>query len=322
MALSEFDIIARYFEHQRVQRSDVALGVGDDCALLRVPSGYELAVSIDTMVEGRHFPVGTAPQAIGHKALAVSLSDLAAMGGEPAWATLSLSLPTPDTGWLESFVRGLFALAGRFEVQLVGGDTVKGPLVVTTQLHGFVPEGRALRRSGASAGDAIFVTGSLGDAGLGLAIRQGLAEADGADRDYLCSRLDYPEPRVEAGRHLLGAASAAIDVSDGLLADLGHILERSGLGARLEVEKLPLSAALRGHAGEERAIGLALSSGDDYELCFTVPPDRLELIDTLPVAAARIGTVEAEAGVRLFRNGNAYRCAGRGYDHFGGPDDG
>lgn len=317
MPLNEFAIIARYFRDQRVSRNDVALGVGDDCALLRVPPGMELAVTIDTMVEGRHFPAGTAPQAIGHKALAVSLSDLAAMGAEPAWATLSLSLPEPDPDWLEAFAQGLFGLAERFDVQLVGGDTVRGPLVITTQLHGFVPEGQGLRRSGASPGDGIFVTGSPGDAGLGLAIRQGEAPANEKDCDYLCSRLEYPEPRIAAGRDLLGVASAAIDISDGLLADLGHILERSGAGARLEVEALPLSGALRRTAGEERAIGLALSSGDDYELCFTVPPDRLAAIDRLSTPVTRVGTIEAEPGLRLFRRGNPYHWTGRGYDHFG-----
>lgn len=318
MPLNEFAIIARYFKDQRVHRGDVSLGVGDDCALLRVPLGMELAVTIDTMVEGRHFPAGTAAHAVGHKALAVSLSDLAAMGADPAWATLSLSLPRPDTDWLDAFAQGLFGLAGRFGVQLVGGDTVRGPLVVTTQLHGFVPEGRALRRSGASPGDAVCVTGSLGDAGLGLAIRQGTAEAEPEPREYLCSRLDYPEPRLAAGRDLLEVASAAIDISDGLIADLGHILEQSGVGARVEVEKLPVSTALRRSAGEDRAIEFALSSGDDYELCFTVPPHKLGKLDELSVSAKRIGTIEAAPGLRLFRSGHPYRGTGRGYDHFGG----
>lgn len=317
MPLNEFAIIARYFRHQRVSRSDVALGVGDDCALLRVPRGMELAVTIDTMVEGRHFPTGTAPHAIGYKALAVSLSDLAAMGAEPAWATLSLSLPDPDPDWLDRFAQGLFGLAERFDVQLVGGDTVKGPLVVTTQLHGFVPEGQGLRRSGASPGDAVCVTGSPGDAGLGLAIRLGDAEAGREDGDYLRSRLEYPEPRIAVGRNLPGLASAAIDISDGLVADLGHILEQSGVGARLEVEKLPVSAALRRAAGENRAVELALSSGDDYELCFTVPPERLTELEGLSAPVTRIGTIEAETGLRLFRSGSPYRWAGRGYEHFG-----
>jgi thiamine-monophosphate kinase len=317
MPLSEFDIIARFFETQRVHRNDVALGVGDDCALLQVPDGMELAVTIDTMVEGRHFPVGTSPRAIGHKALAVSLSDLAAMGAEPAWATLSLSLPDPEPEWLEAFAHGLFELAERFGVQLVGGDTVRGPLVVTTQLHGFVPKGRALRRSGARPGDDVYVSGFPGDAGFGLALRQGAAEALGAQRDYLCARLDYPEPRVALGRALLGVASAAVDVSDGLAADLAHILERSGVGARLELEMLPTSDALRQAAGSERALELALSAGDDYELCFTAAPDRAEQVAALAFPVSRIGTIERKPGIRMFRDGNPYSLAGRGFDHFG-----
>lgn len=321
MPLTEFDIIARYFENQRVNRNDVALGVGDDCALLRVPEGMELAVSLDTMVEGRHFPEGTAAGAIGHKALAVSLSDLAAMGAEPAWATLSLSLPEPEPEWLKAFAEGLFGLAERFEVQLVGGDTVRGPLVVTTQLHGFVPVGRALRRSGASPGDLIYVSGSPGDAGLGLALRQGSAEAGPEDRNYLCGRLDYPEPRVAVGRGLLGLASAAVDISDGLLADLGHILERSSAGARVDVENLPISEVLRRVAGEERAVELALSAGDDYELCFTVPSERADEVAALPFPATCIGVIERDFGLRTFRNGKPYHLARRGYDHFRGGND-
>jgi len=317
MSLNEFAIIERYFARSRVRRDDVALGVGDDCALLRVPEGMELAVTTDTLVEGRHFPVGTVPDAIGHKAFAVSLSDLAAMGAEPAWATLSLSLPEPDSHWLERFAAGFFAVAERFGVQVVGGDTVKGPLVITSQLYGFVPSGRALLRSGAKPGDGVYVTGSLGDAGMGLALHQGAAKASGPDRDYLCSRLDRPEPRVAVGTAVRGVASSAIDISDGLLADLGHILERSGVGARLDVARLPISDSLRKVAGANRATELALAAGDDYELCFTVPDRNTGRLNDLPVVPTRIGTVEQEGGLRLFRDGEPYRFAGDGFDHFG-----
>jgi thiamine-monophosphate kinase len=324
MSLSEFNLIERYFTARGVQRDDVALGVGDDCALLRVPEGMELAVSIDALVEGVHYPVGTDAASVGHKALAVGLSDLAAMGAEPAWATLALSLPGVDERWLQGFASGLYSLANRYRVQLVGGDTVRGPLVISMQLHGFVPQGTALRRDGAKVGDLVYVTGTPGDAGLGLELAQGKRSGNDADVRYLRARLDRPEPRVAAGRQLRGIASAAIDVSDGLAADLGHILQRSGVGARLELAQLPQSSALQSLLPDaHERWRYALGAGDDYELCFTVPRTRRAAVERLcaklECGCHVIGHVEAEPGLRLYQpDGTLLENARHGFDHFGG----
>jgi len=320
MAATEFEIIRRYFTRQQPAREDVIAGVGDDAALLRIPPGMELAACIDTLVAGVHFPAGTTAAAIGHKALAVNLSDLAAMGAEPAWATLSLTLPDNEPAWLGEFARGFFALADRHRVELVGGDITRGPLVITVQAHGFVPAGTALRRRGARPGDRIYVTGTLGDAGLALQLQ---AAADRALR----ARLDFPEPRVEAGLRLRGLASAAIDISDGLLADLGHLLEGDGLGAVIEADALPRSAAFLAGAGtagtgeHSRYYELPLSAGDDYELCFTVPAQHCAAVEqrlaALSCGCRAIGMVEAGPGIRCRRaNGEPYLPAASGYQHF------
>lgn len=271
-----------------------------------------------------HFPPDTDPAAIGHKALAVNLSDLAAMGAEPAWAMLALTLPAPDEAWLASFSAGFCALAREHRVALIGGDTTRGPLSITVQVHGFVPRGGALRRGGARAGDLIHVTGTLGDAGLALRLarRTGL-ECASADLARLRARLDRPSPRVAQGLQLRGRAHAAIDVSDGLLADLGHILEAGGVGATLRLDRLPLSDAFRaciasldGH--RDAAAALALTAGDDYELCFTTAPDMDDLGILDGVACTRIGVIEPAPGLRCLRaDGTPWRPAVAGYDHFG-----
>ncbi len=319
MPISEFELIARYFTRQGVQRQDVVLGIGDDCALLRVPDGVELAVTTDTMVCGVHFPENTDPEALGHKGLAVNLSDLAAMGAEPAWALLALTLPEADEAWLDAFTRGLRGMADRYNVQLVGGDTTRGPLSVTLQVLGFVPKGKSLRRDAAQSGDLIYVTGTLGDAGLGLRIVQGRTSVPAQEADYLVERLERPWPRVEAGLALRGVAHAAIDVSDGLIADLGHILDASAVGAVVQVERLPLSPAFRAMAGDDW--DMALSSGDDYELCFTVPPARKDSVEAvardLGVPCTCIGVIDRQSGLRLVRDdGAAFVPAGHGYEHF------
>jgi thiamine-monophosphate kinase len=322
MAVAEFEIIRRYFTRQQPGREDVVAGVGDDAALLCVPAGMELVVCIDTLVAGVHFPEYTSAAAIGHKALAVNLSDLAAMGAEPAWATLSLSLPDNEPAWLEDFARGFFALADRYRVQLVGGDTTRGPLVVTVQAHGFVPAGTAMRRQGARPGDRIYVTGSLGDAGLALQLQP-------AAEDRLQSRLDFPEPRVDAGLQLRGLASAAIDISDGLLADLGHLLEADGPGAVIEADALPRSAAFLESAGPagagepSRFYELPLGAGDDYELCFTVPPPHCAAVErrlaSLSCGCRAIGVIETRPGIRCRRaDGERYLPVAGGYQHFAG----
>lgn len=320
MALSEFDLIERFFTRQRPSRADVSLGIGDDCALLQVPAGYELALTVDTLIEGRHFPVGTAPEAVGHKAMAVSLSDLAAMGATPAWATLSLSLPEADENWLSAFARGLFELADQFSVELVGGDTVRGPLCITLQLHGFVPVGAALRRRGAQVGDLIYVTGSLGDAGQGLhIIQQGLPDTTD-DAAYLIQRLNTPAPRVLEGMALRRRAHAAIDISDGLMADLGHILKKSAVGAELDLEQLPISAPLKRQTPDVlQQWRLALGAGDDYELCFTVPPEQAETVEQslAPLSSCTcVGVISAQSGLRLYHEGQAFELGQLGFDHF------
>ena len=326
MVETEFDIIRRHFTRQQVSRKEVLAGIGDDAAVLQLPPDRELLVCIDTLVAGVHFPVATPAAAIGHKALAVNLSDLAAMGAEPAWATLALTLPEPDPVWLDAFARGFFALAGRHGVQLIGGDTTRGPLSITVQAHGFAPPGQALRRVGAQPGDRIYVTGTLGDAGLALRF----PEAAGG---WLRARLDYPEPRIEAGCQLRGLASAAIDISDGLLADLGHLLEGDNLGASLQLDELPRSgsfiAALQGLDSTPPGLHyeLPLSSGDDYELCFSVPEHHCAGVERrlgeLPCGCTAIGTIEAQPGIRCYlQDGSSFQPRGAGYLHFQAGDHG
>ena len=323
MPVSEFSLIDRYFAAHDLRRPDVALGIGDDCALLIPPAGQHLVATMDTLVAGVHFFADTDPEGLGHKVLAVSLSDLAAMGATPAWATLALTLPRVDEDWLERFCRGLFALADRYGVQLVGGDTTHGPTtVITLQAHGFVPPGLALRRDGAKPSDEIYVTGMPGDAGLALAAAFGKVAIAPEHRNCVRQQLDRPEPRLAEGMALRGVASAAIDISDGLAQDLGHILERSGVGAQLEVDRLPLSPALTASLARDAALVTALASGDDYELCFTVPPERIAQLESVAAdwecRCSRIGVIAAEPGLRLVRaEGSAFRLDWSGYDHFG-----
>ncbi len=313
---SEFSLIEHYFQRDS-RRADVALGVGDDAALLRPPEGQLLAAAVDTLLIGVHFPDGTRPADLGWKALAVNLSDLAAMGAEPAWATLSLSMPAASERWLKEFAEGFFELADSVGIELVGGDTVKGPLAVTVQVHGFVPEDKALTRADARPGDAVYVSGTLGDAAWGL--KQALAQEipRNADEYFLRERLDRPSPRIELGMKLRGIASSAIDLSDGLAADLGHIMERSNLGAAIETASLPLSEQLRGVCSEEEGRSLGLNGGDDYELCFTVPQPQQAVFeaiaDNLGVTVTRIGEMNNEVG-GLRVDGVVY--APQGYDHF------
>lgn len=318
MALGEFELIARYFANAAAGRKDVVLGVGDDAALIRVPAGCELVAATDTLVAGTHFPADAPVESIGHRALAVNLSDFAAMGATPAWFTLALTLPEALESWLERFSAGLLGLAARHEVALIGGDTTAGPLTVTVQLLGHVPPGRAVRRSGAAAGDLLCVSGTLGDAAAGLASLQGrLAIAASADRDALQGRFLYPDARVRLGLALRGIASAAIDVSDGLAADLGKLLSASGVGARMELDQLPLSTALRGSVPRAEALRHALHGGDDYELCFTVPAARCtDLVRESGVPVTAIGVIESTPGLRGFDSGRSVALSLSGFDHF------
>jgi thiamine-monophosphate kinase len=318
MPLSEFEIIARYFNRSPVRRKDILVGIGDDGAILHVPPEMDLVVSIDTLVAGVHFSEDFSPEDIGYRALAVNLSDLAAMGAEPAWATLALTLPAADEAWLEGFSHGFFELARTYSVELVGGNIARGPLNITIEVHGFVPKGAALLRSGARPGDAIYVTGTLGDAALALTAMESLNEEE---RRHCLARLRRPSPRVEQGIKLRGAATSAIDISDGLWADLGHICEASGVGATIDLARLPLSPALRRIADEQDRWQLALTGGDDYELCFSVPSEREGQLKALGsdfgCPLTRIGYVEREGGLRCrLADGSLFHPVASGYRHF------
>ncbi|MBP1473438.1 thiamine-phosphate kinase [Frateuria sp. MAH-13] len=318
----EFRLIDRIRDRTALTREDVRLGIGDDAAVLAVPAGQQLAVAIDTLVEGVHFPHGTAPRDIGWKALAVNLSDLAAMGAVPAWALLALTVPHGDAAIVDGLAGGFGELARQHAVALVGGDTTRGPFCLSVAVHGFVPPGQAMTRSGARAGDALFVTGSLGSAAGGLQLLQGRVPFDANNEAHrtLRERLDRPTPRVRAGVALRGHASACIDVSDGLLADLGHICAASGVGAALDLDALPLSTALHGVFGGDVARELALTGGDDYELCFTVPPGSVDAMQAALAAvgahATRIGAMVEGQGVRAI-DGAPLAAMRMGWDHFG-----
>jgi thiamine-monophosphate kinase len=306
----EFDIIRDHFT-RKPRRREVLLGVGDDAALLQVPPGCDLALTTDTLVAGRHFADEADPADIGWKALAVSLSDLAAMGAEPAWFTLALTLPRNDPDWLRRFSTGLFELAQQHSIDLVGGDTTQGPLSISIQAHGLVPAGQALRRTGAVPGDLVCVTGTLGDAALALA--QGPASAQ-----TLQARLHRPTPRVAEGIALRGLAHAAIDLSDGLAADLGHVLRASGVGAMLDLDALPVSEAFSRTAPPELRLRLVLSGGDDYELCTCLPEAAFVAAQqAVGGCLTAIGQVVVGNGLEL-RDADGNRVEGNypGYDHF------
>ena len=316
---SEFDLIAR-IRARVAGRDDVILGVGDDAALLSVPSGRHLVVAMDPLNVGVHFPADTAPADIGWKALAVNLSDLAAMAAMPAWCALSLSLPQPDATWVDGFLDGFLALAAQHDVALVGGDTTRGPLSVCVTAHGFVEPRGALLRSGACVGDDVWITGTLGDAAA--ALRQW--QAGESMTPALRARLDRPTPRVAAGLALAGIAHACIDVSDGLLADLGHVCRASRVGAELDVDALPASDALLAAFDVAARRELQATGGDDYELCFTAPKSaRLAVEDAMracDVPATRIGRITADAGTIVMRDaaGAWWSPSRAGYVHFEG----
>ncbi len=318
--MSEFDLIGSIRKHCAIARDDVRLGIGDDAAILSVPAHHQLIVSTDTLVSGVHFPEMTNASDIGWKSLAVNLSDLAAMGATPAWATLALTLPTPDRRWVEEFCDGFASLAREFKLALVGGDTTQGPPSITVTVHGFVPNDTALLRSGAHVGDVVFVTGTLGDAAGALRLMAGDEPRDDLANE-LVLRLNRPTPRVAQGLVLRGRARSCIDVSDGLLADLGHICVASGVGAEIDIDSLPTSSALSAGFDRNERRGLQLSGGDDYELCFTASDDvASELLGDLARSgsvATRIGRVIEGSGVRVVDSaGNAVVVSRRGWEHF------
>jgi thiamine-monophosphate kinase len=321
MPLSEFALIDRYFRNCTQKRPDVRLGIGDDAALLDSPAGCDLVAAIDTLVDGVHFPHGCPAASVGHRVLAVNLSDLAAMGAKPAWALLALTLPHINEDWLSEFAAGFSELARAHDVALVGGDTTSGPLCATVQILGHVPRAQALLRSGARPGDLVFVSGTPGDAAGGLAVEQARLQAQPDVATYLRKRFLYPTPRMALGKSLRGYASACIDVSDGLLGDAGKLAHASGCGVDVEYKDLPVSEELVEAVGEERARELALTGGDDYELCFTVSPATVSKL-RLELPPERwgyslIGVIRESPGASVMNNGNVMEFSHSGYDHFG-----
>jgi len=319
--LSEFALIERYFRKAGAMRSDVQLGVGDDAALLQSPPGAQLVAAVDTLVAGVHFPHGSPPASIGHRALAVNLSDLAAMGARPAWALLALTLPEVSEPWLEEFTGGFSALARSHDVALVGGNTTSGPLSVTVQILGHVAKSTALLRSRGRPGDLVFVSGTPGDAAAGLAIEQSRLAASSDPDGYLRKRFLYPSPRVALGDCLRGYATACIDVSDGLLGDAGKLAHASGCGVRIAFDDVPVSEQLVSAVGEQRARELALTGGEDYELCFTVPPSEVDrLRHNLPAERwgyCCIGSLSEASGTVVTNKGSVIEFSHSGWDHFG-----
>lgn len=316
---SEFELIARHFTRPARR---ALLAVGDDAALVRGAAGKALAVSVDMLVADTHFFADAEPRKLGHKALAVNLSDMAAMGAVPRWALLALALPAADSAWLRRFAAGFFALARAHEVDLIGGDTTRGPLNVSVTVIGEVPPRKAMRRDAARPGDDVWVSGVLGEAALGVAHRRGRVRLTAAEARRCMRRLDQPQPRVALGIALRGVARAAIDVSDGLAADLGHICERSQLGADVHVERVPRSPLLDRLADRTLALEALLAGGDDYELCFTAPARSRPAIEAigqrLGVTLTRIGVMRRGRGVRVLGSGGArLRLGSRGFDHFG-----
>jgi thiamine-monophosphate kinase len=322
MGISEFALIERYFRHCGVKRSDVRLGIGDDAAVLDCPPDAELVATVDTLVAGVHFPIGSPAASIGHRALAVNLSDLAAMGARPAWALLSLTMPSAEEDWLGEFASGLSALARTHGVALVGGNTTSGPLCISVQLLGHVPRSAALLRTGGKPDDVLFVSGTPGDSAAGLALEQGKLTAASHAAKYLRERFLFPTPRVALGERLRKFASACIDVSDGLLGDAAKLAQASGCGARIEFESIPVSESLVETLGNETARTLALTGGEDYELCFSVPPQSVgKLRQELPPEQwgyRSIGVLRAEAGVHVMAaDATVMDFSHSGFHHFG-----
>lgn len=323
MPLSEFDIIKEFFARQQINTDLVPVGIGDDAAVINTSVNEQLLITVDTLNIGVHFPRQTSAFDIGYKALAVNLSDIAAMGGEPKWFTLAMSLPEANHEWLQAFTKGMSSLAQQYHLSLVGGDTTRGPLSITIQIAGTVPTGQSLQRRGARVDDNIYVTGTLGDAAVALQICQSALSADVKTSERLLQRLNQPVPRIGIGIALRGIATSCIDVSDGLAADLGHILEASGVGAEIELASLPRSSAMDAMlSGESQVQDWQLYGGDDYELCFTAPAmqhDRIMAISQeqhCPITG--IGKIIREPGLFCHDDTQLLPVVIRGYEHFGG----
>jgi thiamine-monophosphate kinase len=319
--MGEFELIAECFSQAGRSRADVIIGVGDDGAVLQVRDGFDLVVTTDTMVEGVHFFPDVDPRALGHKLVAVNVSDLAAMGAEPSWLSLAITLPKVDPIWLQAFAEGLSETADYYNCQLVGGDTTRGPLTLTVIAKGLVPRGKALTRAGAKVGDYLYVTGTLGDAALGLKLVQNQVEVSKKHRAHILQRFHYPTARVALGQALRTIASSAMDISDGLCGDLPHILQRSKVGAIVDVSKIPMSQALKDSCDWQSAVQCALSGGEDYELLFTVPENKRGALDVLlspyGVPVTCIGRITGLAGKLELKQGDLpFAYQHQGYQHF------
>ncbi len=315
--MAEFELIAKYFT--RPAQAD--LGVGDDAALIRVRPGYQLAISADMSVAGTHFFADIDPFVIGWKSMAVNVSDMAAMGAEPRWATLSIALPQIDDAWLQRFSAGLFACADAFGVSLIGGDTTRGPLNIAINILGEVPLGQALQRNGARAGDDVWVSGVLGQAALWLQHRLGKLDLHAQDVAVLATAMHAPQPRVALGQALRGIATAVLDISDGLLADLTHILEASAVGAALDWPAMPKPLLQQSAVSDAMLQQAVLAGGDDYELCFTAAPQHRDALSALAAQLAlplhRIGHITEAPGLQVFDGEAAVVLSQKGYAHFG-----
>ncbi|RKZ71862.1 MAG: thiamine-phosphate kinase [Gammaproteobacteria bacterium] len=321
MPASEFELINKYFQDLTDKDPSVKCGIGDDAAIIQIPQDKEVVLSMDTLLGGTHFPVDTRPVDIGYKALAVNLSDMAAMGAVPKWVLLSISLPENNEAWLKEFASGFHKLARQHSVSLIGGDMSRGALSITINIQGLVSVDSALKRDGAQKDDLIYVTGTLGDAGAGLDIIQGKLSIGNECAEFFLKSLNRPDVSVEAGLRLRGLANSTIDISDGLIADLGHILDASHVGAEIEVRKIPLSEAMQQCVDETTAWNYALTSGDDYKLCFTASAEQHEqVISTfkkINIPVSCIGKIKQEAGLQLKTpEGTCFEPSGKSYQHF------
>jgi thiamine-monophosphate kinase len=320
--MKEFELIKKYFTEQAVKRKDVLLGIGDDCALVVPTERQNMAVTTDTLVAGVHFPLNTPARAIGHKAIAVNLSDLAAMGAEPAWLSIAITLPEINEQWVSDFCSGVFELCEYYNVQLIGGDTTQGPLSITVTAQGLIPPNKQIERNGAKVGDWLYVTGEIGDAALALQHFYGKVGLSPQAHSVVYERLNYPKPRVLAGQALREYASSAIDLSDGLLSDLEHICKASNVGVNIVLENLPISNALYDTLGQEKAIEVALTGGDDYELLFTVSEDNKVGMETalanIGIKVTCIGQLNTTSKITTTLNSNPTEINARGFEHFSG----
>lgn len=321
MALEEFEIINQFFNKNEISRDDVIVGIGDDAAIVEVPENVQLVLSIDALIESVHFPRGAPPEKIGHKIAAVNLSDLAAMGAKPAWATLALTMPESDVEWLQGFCQGFFSVLKRYNMQLIGGNLSQGQLAITCQVHGFVPTHCALMRCAAKIGDLIYVTGKLGDAGLALKCLKQQIKLASEDEQAIFEKYYRPIPRIEVGLAIHNIAHAVIDISDGLAADLGHILEASKKGAILYTEHLPISSHLKNNLSYDECIEMALYAGDDYELCFTIPINKRDALEkkskNFDVEVTCIGEITGDNHLQLINEkGHKEMPMKKGFRHF------